>query len=261
MPQLYVCVLVVLVGVGVGIGPRAHAQTASVGAQSGEGASDAEARSLFEAGRSAFAAGDYALARDRFREAHALSGRDRMLYNIGSAEDRLRNDAAALDAFERYLATTPDAENADEVRGRILALRAAIAERERDVVPEQPTTPAPRARSHTPVPVAGIVLDALAIAAGGAAALTWMLANDRYDALERECADVGCSHAQISEVSTLLDATNVLLVSSIVLAVGGITALILELTLGRGSADDTQTIDARATLRVSPLGLSLEGHW
>lgn len=69
-------------------------------------ARDAEARGLFEAGRAAFADGRFEDARDYFRRSSELSRRDALLYNIGTAEDRLRNDAAALAAFEGFMRTT-----------------------------------------------------------------------------------------------------------------------------------------------------------
>ena len=88
---------------------------------------DQKARSLFEAGRTAFRDERFADALGHFRRAYELSRRAELLYNIGTSEDRLRHDEAALEAFEAYLAALPDAENRAEVEGRIELLRASIA--------------------------------------------------------------------------------------------------------------------------------------
>jgi len=91
------------------------------------------ARGLFEEGRRAFDEGRFSQALERFEEAYALSGRPELLYNVGLAADRLRDDARALEAFEGYLAateaTTEDsAQAADQraqVESRVAALRVA----------------------------------------------------------------------------------------------------------------------------------------
>lgn len=88
---------------------------------------DTEARALFEQGRTAFGEARFADALDLFRRAHTLSGRHALLYNIGQSADRLRLDREALEAFERYLAEVPDAENRVEVETRVAVLRETIA--------------------------------------------------------------------------------------------------------------------------------------
>ena len=88
---------------------------------------DAQARDLFEQGRVAFTAARFAEALDLFRQAYALSERHALLYNIGQAADRLRLDREALEAFDRYLAEIPDAENRIEVETRIGVLRETLA--------------------------------------------------------------------------------------------------------------------------------------
>lgn len=104
--------------------PAAQAQDDATGDQAGL---DEEARSLFEAGRTAFAAGRFDAALTRFRDAYELSGRPELLYNIGSAADRLRRDAEALEAFRGYLAARPNAPNRLEVESRIDVLADAVA--------------------------------------------------------------------------------------------------------------------------------------
>ena len=90
---------------------------------------DAEARSLFDAGSLAFTQGRYQEALERFVRAHELSGRPELLYNIATAHDRLRNDEAALEHFERFLAEAPDTPRRAEVEARIQVLRRQIEQR------------------------------------------------------------------------------------------------------------------------------------
>lgn len=103
----------------------AHAQATEVRASD-----DAEARSLFEAGAEAFSNGRFERALEYFERSYELSHRPELLFNIGTAADRLRLDARALAAFEAYLEAAPDAENAAMVRARIAALERVLAERE-----------------------------------------------------------------------------------------------------------------------------------
>ncbi len=84
-----------------------------------------EARALFEAGRTAFDAGRFDSALESFQRAHALSGRAALLFNIGSAAERLRRDEMALEYYERYLRELPEAENREFVEARVRFLREA----------------------------------------------------------------------------------------------------------------------------------------
>ena len=97
-----------------------------------------EARQLFNAGRIAFNDGRFDDALGYFERSYELSGRPVLLFNIGSAADRLRQNQRALDAFEAYLEAMPDASNRREVEGRIRVLRRAI------VATEPPTRTRPR---------------------------------------------------------------------------------------------------------------------
>ena len=97
---------------------------------------DDEARALFEAGRVAFSRGRYERALENFREAYALSARAELLYNIGTALDRLRRDAEAIEAFEEFLERRPDSDYAPEVRERVRILRQSQGEASADAPPD-----------------------------------------------------------------------------------------------------------------------------
>jgi len=87
---------------------------------------DAEARSLFEAGSTAYAEGRYENAFDYFKRSYQLSARPKLLFNIGQTADRLRRDQEALGAFEAYLRQVPDAPNRSQVENRVQALRSVV---------------------------------------------------------------------------------------------------------------------------------------
>jgi hypothetical protein len=89
---------------------------------------DTEAKALFAAGREAFEAGRYDAALARWQEAYDLSHRPTLLYNLGLAADRLRQDDRALSSFRAYLDQVPQAENRAEVAARIRALESAKRE-------------------------------------------------------------------------------------------------------------------------------------
>lgn len=103
---------------------------------------DAEAQEWFQAGRMAFSNGRFDDALQAFRKAHSLSERPELLFNIGSAADRLGRDEEALEAFEAYLRERPDAPNRAEVEGRIRELRRIVeqeAEEDAEAEAEAPT--------------------------------------------------------------------------------------------------------------------------
>lgn len=96
-------------------------------AQEDEEAVSEQARALFTAGRVAFERNNYEDALRYFREAHALSNRPALLYNIGVAADRLRRDEEALEAFERYLQEVgPDAPQRGDAEARARVLRQQL---------------------------------------------------------------------------------------------------------------------------------------
>ncbi|MEM8609155.1 MAG: tetratricopeptide repeat protein [Myxococcota bacterium] len=99
-----------------------------VAAQAGR--NDAAARDYFERGRAAFEQADYERALVFFRHAYRLSERPELQYNIGVAADRLQREEEALEAFESYLANTPEPTRAAEVQERIEALQSSIRERD-----------------------------------------------------------------------------------------------------------------------------------
>ena len=102
---------------------------------------DEEARMLFEAGRVSYAAGRFEDALGYFQRAYEISHRPVLLYNVGSAADKLRRDAVALTALRSYLEGVPNAENREEVEARIRVLAEVVAAAEARQTPT--VTPPP----------------------------------------------------------------------------------------------------------------------
>ena len=233
------------------------AQAQESPAQGTSEARDEEARSLFQAGRTAFGDGRFADARDYFRRAYELSGRAELLYNVGTAEDRLRNDEAALEAFEAFLAAQPEAPNRAEVEGRIAVLRDAIASRAPAAAPTVPPLP-PLPPPPGPTVLWTWIAGAAAVATGATAIGLWVAANDQYTALDSGCLALrgGCTRDEVvaSGVETHVMLTNVFLVSSLVLV--GATGLALALELTLGASDPTAP---RLSLGIGVGSLTLEG--
>lgn len=130
---------------------------------------ESDARTAFLQGSEAYTEARYGEAMRLFRRAYELSGRAALLYNIGLTADRLRDDAAAVEAFERYLASGEDARR-DEVERRLAASRARlVASSIADPVDPDPTPPAPERPSRVGPWALGLTGAALAI--GGAVML------------------------------------------------------------------------------------------
>ena len=97
-------------------------------------ARDAQALQLYQAGETAFAAGEYDSALQLFESAYELSHRPGLLYNMGHCADRLRRDEDAIRWFDAYLEAAPaDAANREEAERRLRALREAEAARQVEV--------------------------------------------------------------------------------------------------------------------------------
>jgi tetratricopeptide (TPR) repeat protein len=227
---------------------------------------DEEARTLYSLGEGAFEQGRFQAALDYFQQAYDLSHRPQLLFNIGQAADRVRDDRRALAAFDAYLQALPNVENRRVVEARIEILHRAIAASQpapQVVTPVTPTvvTPeatatslapdAPAAESHSstgPWIIAGVgagalVVGALFVALGAKDynAVTDAPDGSTWDAIED-------AHGRASTRIT---------VGSILLGVGaaaGATGLALAL---RSGGDDTASLE----VRVHANGLMLAGSF
>ena len=84
---------------------------------------DAEARRMISAGQEASLQGDHAGARDAFAQAAKRSPNNAQLaYYLGREHEFLSSHTDAVKEYCRYLQLSPNARDADEVRGRIVRL-------------------------------------------------------------------------------------------------------------------------------------------
>ena len=199
---------------------------------------DAEARALFESGREAFDAGRLEVALEKFRRAYELSARPALLYNIAMSHDRLRDDRAAIEWFERYLAESPDAPNRESVERRLELLRGQVGAGQREVaLADEGLSPWP------------FVVLGGAVVLGVAAGVFWALANDADADLAAGCSG-SCTRADIDDSGgpTFVTLTNVLAIAALLAAATGSVMLGIDLTSDAGSADG-----ASASRRLAPL--------
>lgn len=195
-------------------------------------ADDAEARSLFEAAKAAFANGRFEDALERFREAYELSERSALLYNIASSLDRLGRLEEAAGHYERYLEARPDAPNRNYVERRLELIAAQIEQgsaepdaatddaaeppeadeavsagegRVEDADREGGAEPASSAplQSSDPSRIAPITLFSVGGAAAVGAVVTGLMAAGKYGDLEDVCPDGRCPEDARSDRDTL----------------------------------------------------------
>ncbi len=87
----------------------------------------AEAQALYQAGQAAYDAARYEDALRYFQQAVAIQDLPGLQYNVGLAADRIREDALALQAFERFLETASASHpRRAEVEARVEVLRRVV---------------------------------------------------------------------------------------------------------------------------------------
>jgi tetratricopeptide (TPR) repeat protein len=171
-------------------------------AQPADAARDEEARNLFQAGRVAFSDGRYDDALSYFEKAYELSGRPELLYNVGTAADRLRRTEQAVAAFEQFLAEVPeDAANRKEVESRVGLLKQELEERRlreeelarREAESAARSEEAPPPPSYGPFEGRRFTWVALGLSAAAAGAATYFFIDQRraYDRLLEGCGAPG----------------------------------------------------------------------
>jgi hypothetical protein len=175
-----------------------------------------DAQASFAQGHAAYARGDDVLALNALTEAYRLSRRDELLFDVGVVADRLRDDARAIDAFERFVRALPQLPEAEIAQRHLERLRRLKAERgaaepaatisERSDEPTRPVASGAPPSLATPraLLVVGGVLSAAAIITG----LVWL--GDRQprwnDCKERECTnyDEVATQARAAWATTLV---------------------------------------------------------
>ncbi len=112
--------------------------TLLLGAGNARADDEGEAKAHFLRGKVAYLEGKYEAAAAAFKAAAALRPSPILDYNLGRCHDKLGHAQEALQAYERYLAASPDAANRLEVQTRVAQLRQAL--------PKTAPAPAPTPR-------------------------------------------------------------------------------------------------------------------
>jgi tetratricopeptide (TPR) repeat protein len=133
---------------------------------------------LYEAARYREAVVEFEAAR-KLRPSHAFD------FNIARCYDRLEEPAAAIEAYQRYLAAPVPPEDAEEVRQRIEVLRQRLPRPpvQETVAPvETPRSqpPPPRPRLSVALPVSFLLATAVSAVTGGT---LYAVSGQRYDNL------------------------------------------------------------------------------
>ncbi len=206
-------------------------------AQPADPARDAEGRQHFQAGRDAFARGDFAGAATEFERAYALSRRPQLLYNIGRAyQEQLRWEDAHR-SFQHYLDALPTAPDRAEVEGRLRIIEVAMTHTAptppQVVVVERPVPISlpPPPESH-PWRTVFWVAGSLTLLTGAATVAVGVFADQRYNELLQSCAP-RCREDDVRDMSLRTGLVNGGIITTSVLLAGSITAFVLDRTQRR----------------------------
>jgi tetratricopeptide (TPR) repeat protein len=228
----------------------ALAYAAPAAAQPATQADEEAAKAHFLAGEAYYQQANYGDAVKEFNEAHRLSKRPDLLYNISVCYERLGRWDDAIGALQQYLTEKPDAPDRVVIESRIANFqqrRDAARATPPPVTPPPPATqPPPRHRHTTSIIVgsigAGVLLGALG---------TGVTAQLTYNDLNNKCPNMTCNGGD----QTLRDERNLgqaLAISTdVLIALGGatlITGVILFILEARRPA-------VRAQLAPSSPGL------
>lgn len=134
-------VLLVLLAALATIPSAARAQEAPGDSAPVSTEDDAQAKSLFEQGKTLYEEGHYTEAIEAWQEAYRLSGRPLLRYNVGNAYERLGDLPHAIEELRAYRAVAPVEEQAT-LDQRIASLAARQAQSPAPPAPEPSTAPA-----------------------------------------------------------------------------------------------------------------------
>ena len=208
------------------------------------------ARDAFERGRVFYDAGAFDQASAAFEEAHRLSGRDALLYNVYLAYRDANQPAKAAEALRGYLAKVPNIENRAQLQARLAALDQGLArEREQQqaqaravplvaapVVEAAPPAPAPIEPAASERPArslrfwAGVSLASVGGALMLSSIATGVLAHSDQQKLKDHCMGKVCD-ASLKDTADsgkrLAHTTDGLLFGGLAVAAGGAALLFL----------------------------------
>jgi len=107
--------------------PLVHAQQAGTDPSTAGLSGDEEARMRFELGRRYYDTGRFAEAAREFAEAHRLSGRTELLYNLFLAYRDAGDDVHAAETLRAYIPTLEAGERRTQLEARLRVLEQRLA--------------------------------------------------------------------------------------------------------------------------------------
>lgn len=240
---------------------RAHAQAAATTSEEAGLSGDEEARMRFELGRRYYDTGRFEDAAREFSEAHRLSGRAELLYNLFLAYRDAGDDVHAVETLRAYLPTLEAGERRTQLEARLRILEQRLAGG------GDPGTDGGEAGEGDPdggqgggdgtgevtPPAAeasggggGLgVIPWVVIGVGGAlivgSVITGVLALDARSSLERMCAADGSCPPGFEDTQSngqaLAITTDVLWITGALAAGTGVVLAILDMTSGSSTSD------------------------
>lgn len=201
------------------------AYAAPAAAQTPTQADEDAAKAHFLAGSAYYEQANYADAVKEFVEAHRLSNRADLLYNISVCYERLGRWDDAIGSLQQYLRERPDAPDRAVIESRIANYEQrrdqekARAQAPPPVAPAPPAAAAPTPRRHVASWIVGGIGAGLLVAALG----TGITAHLTYSDLTMKCGGTVCNGGD----QTLRDEASfgraLTISTDVLLAVGGAT--------------------------------------
>jgi tetratricopeptide (TPR) repeat protein len=229
------------------------------------------ARGLFDAGSLAFNEGRFEDALSYFKQAYELAPKPKLLFNIGTVQDRLRRDREAVATFTEYLAKVPDAQNRAQIEARVkvlqesidkedalahdaeLAKQKAAAEAAAQPAPSATTNEAPAQRTTQPeaapaekpslVPL--LVVGGATVVVGGVALWSHLDTSSALDTYEKDPTKKHYDDGVGKQTRT-----NILLIGTGVLAAA--TGVVAYFTFASGGGSESASASASASAKLTP---------
>ena len=224
----------------------ALAYAAPAAAQTPTQADEEAAKAHYLAGSAYYDQANYSDAVKEFNEAHRLSKRADLLYNISVCYERLGRWDDAIGSLQQYLTERPDAPDRAVIESRIAnfqqrrdAEKAQLQAPPPPPPPVKPTVSAPVRRRHVTSLIVGGIGAGLLVAAIG----TGATAQLTYDDLNNKCPNSVCNgrDQQLRDEATL--GKGLAISTDVLLGVGGaavITGVILFIVEMRRPAAHAQ---------------------
>jgi len=226
---------------------------------------DEAARRHFLAGRSLYDAGSFETAAAEFEEAHQLSNRPELLYNIYLSRRDAGDVRPAAEALRAYLEQMPDVPDRVNLEARLQGLEERIASddelarQQQDVEAQQRAIEERERARQRAEEGGGLPLVPLIVAGAGAAAMivgtiTGVMALGAASTVEEECYESSLCPSPYDEFQSDVDSANGLAMVTDILLFGGGALVAGGLTWALLSSGGEEEAAPVATAACGPTG-------